>query len=420
MKEEEWIKQLRDHLADYEAPVPDDLWDKIEARLPMELVVEKPKARRIPLWVRWTAAAAFVGILIGTTALLWPSHEEMTTTPMASATKETDMIQAKTGKTPMESEKTNESEPVIPTIVRMTAPVFAEAVTAEGAPQAQPDTASLYIKEVEPEIAEVDHSEESMPTDEQLRMESSQQILIRELDQKITEYRKHSCRRTTVSLYASNGFGDLSNRNDVLMSAEMLANFDYDSRMGVLATRSGDHSPVYLANYEERQKYYQPISFGLTANIPISSALSVSSGVVYTRLRSDFTNIANILVFQNKMTLHYIGVPLNVQYHVWQWHGLNVYATAGTQVDFNVKARLEADGMEQEIEKDRMQWSVGGALGVQYNIIPQLGLYAEPGIKYYFDNGSQIRNYFKYHPTNFNLQIGLRLNMGGSKIALFD
>jgi hypothetical protein len=112
------------------------------------------------------------------------------------------------------------------------------------------------------------------------------------------------------------------------------------------------------------------------------------------------------------MTLHYIGIPLNVQYHVWQWHGLNVYATAGTQVDFNVKARLEADGEEQTMEKDRMQWSVGGALGVQYNIIPQLGLYAEPGIKYYFDNGSHIRNYFKYRPTNFNLQIGLRLNMG--------
>ena len=73
---------------------------------------------------------------------------------------------------------------------------------------------------------------------------------------------------------------------------------------------------------------------------------------------------------------------------------------------------LEADGLDQEIEKDRVQWSIGGALGVQYNIIPQLGLYAEPGIKYYFDNGSHIRNYFKYRPTNFNLQIGLRLNMG--------
>ena len=240
-------------------------------------------------------------------------------------------------------------------------------------------------------------------------MEQTQQQ-IRDLDQKIAEYKSHRSHHTTVSLYASNGFGDLSNRNGVLMSEQMLANYDYDSRMGVASTRSG--SPVYLVNYEERQKYHQPISFGLTANIPISSALSVSSGVVYTRLSSDFTNIANSIVYEKKMTLHYIGIPLNVQYRVWQWHGLNVYATAGGQVDFNVNVHLEADGLDQEIEKDRVQWSIGGALGVQYNIIPQLGLYAEPGIKYYFDNGSSIRNYFKYRPTNFNLQIGLRLNMG--------
>ena len=389
MKEEEWIKRVRDHLADYEAPVPDDLWDKIEARLPKELIAEKPKARRVPLWVRWTAAAAFVGVLIGTTALLWPSHEETPTAPMASVTKKA--------------------------LVRIVSPVLAETPKAESAHTVQPDTASLNIKEVEPQVAEVlpqQTSVEPTPAEEQPKMEPSQQTLIRELDQKIAEYKEHRGRRTTLSLYASNGFGDLKNRNGVLMSAEMLANFDYDSRMGVSSTRSGDPSPVYLANYEERQQYYQPISFGLTANIPISSALSLSSGVVYTRLRSDFTNIANILVYQKQMTLHYIGIPLNVQYRVWQWHGLNVYATAGGQADFNVKARLEADGMEQAMDKDRVQWSVGGALGVQYNIIPQLGLYAEPGIKYYFDNGSHIRNYFKYRPTNFNLQIGLRLNMG--------
>ena len=267
-------------------------------------------------------------------------------------------------------------------------------------------------EEVEPEIAEAQpqqSSAEPLPIEEQSEMEQTQQQ-IRDLDQKITEYKARRSHHTAVSLYASNGFGDLSNRNGVLMSEQMLANYDYESRMGVASTRSG--SPVYLANYEERQKYHQPISFGLTTNFPISSVLSVSSGVVYTRLSSDFTSIASSFVYEKKMTLHYIGIPLNVQYRVWQWHGLNVYATAGGQADFNVKVRLEADGLEQEMEKDRVQWSVGGALGVQYNIIPQLGLYAEPGIKYYFDNGSHIRNYFKYRPTNFNLQIGLRLNMG--------
>ena len=39
------------------------------------------------------------------------------------------------------------------------------------------------------------------------------------------------------------------------------------------------------------------------------------------------------------------------------------------------------------------------------------GLYAEPGVKYYFDNGSRVVNFFKDKPLNLNLQVGLRLNI---------
>lgn len=398
MKEEEWIKRLYDHLAGYEPPVPDNLWDKIETRLPKDLVAEKPKARKVPLWVRWTVAAAFVGILTGTAVLLWSIHEETPTAPMASVTRET-------GKIPMESTKTNESESVSPVVARRTKLTFKQPTLAE---------AEVTEKEMtEAEVAEIastvqpEQSSTESSVEEKQKTEPSQQNLIRELDEKIADYKVQYKRRVAVSLYASNGFGNLSSRNGVLMSDEMLASYDYDSRLGIASTRSGD--PVFLANYEERQKHYQPISFGLTANFPISSKLSLTSGVVYTRLRSDFTNVANYLTDQYQTTLHYIGVPLNMQYHVWQWHGLNVYATAGGQADFNVKARLEEDGVEHDMQKDRTQWSLGGALGVQYNFIPQLGVYIEPGIKYYFDNGSNIRNYFKYRPTNFNLQIGIRL-----------
>ena len=393
MKQDEWTQRLRDHLADFEAPVPDDLWEKIEAHLPNELVAEDTKSRTIPLWVRWTAAAAIVGVLIGTTALLWPSHEETKTTPMASTAKEMDKG----------AEETQ---------VKMVSPVLVEAVEVETAPQALNDTIPIYNNEVEPEIAESQPqqlSAEPTPTEEQSKIVFPQQTQIRELGQKIAKCKEHRGRGTTFSLYASNGFGDLSNRNGVLMSPQMQANYDYDNRMGVSSTRSG--GPVYLANYEERQKYYQPVSFGLTVNFPISSRVFLSSGVVYTRLSSDFTNRTNNLEYQKHQTLHYVGIPLNVQYHVWKWRSLNVYATAGGQADMNVKAHLESDGLEKDMEKDRMQWSVNGAMGVQYNLIPQLGLYAEPGIKYYFDNGSHVRNYFKYRRTNFNLQIGLRLNI---------
>jgi hypothetical protein len=41
-----------------------------------------------------------------------------------------------------------------------------------------------------------------------------------------------------------------------------------------------------------------------------------------------------------------------------------------------------------------------------------LGIYAEPGVRYYFDNGSRMQNYFKDRPTSWTLQVGLRLNLG--------
>ena len=77
-----------------------------------------------------------------------------------------------------------------------------------------------------------------------------------------------------------------------------------------------------------------------------------------------------------------------------------------------MKAKLTTDGVNSSISRDDLQFSVQGALGLQYDIIPVVGIYVEPGIKYYFKNGSDVRNFFKDKPTNFNLQIGVRLNLG--------
>ena len=82
-----------------------------------------------------------------------------------------------------------------------------------------------------------------------------------------------------------------------------------------------------------------------------------------------------------------------------------------------MKTRLIADGVEQELRKDRVQWSANTALGLQYHILPQFAVYAEPGLKYYFDNGSGISTFFKDRPMNFNLQVGLRLALEGDRLT---
>lgn len=85
--------------------------------------------------------------------------------------------------------------------------------------------------------------------------------------------------------------------------------------------------------------------------------------------------------------------------------------TAGGGADFNVKNHTESDGEVMASKHDRTQWSANASLGAQFDIIPQLGIYVEPGAKYYFDNGSQIENTFKDKKLNFNLQFGLRWNI---------
>ena len=114
---------------------------------------------------------------------------------------------------------------------------------------------------------------------------------------------------------------------------------------------------------------------------------------------------------QQEQTLHYVGVPLVLSYRLWQYRGFRTYLSAGAQADWNVATHLETEGVSQQLPKDRMQWSLNGSVGLQYDVIPQLGLYAEPGLSWYPDNGSRLQNYFKDKPLTFSLQIGLRLNL---------
>ncbi len=420
-REDQWTQRLRDHLADIEAPVPDDLWEKIEARLPKEVASPTPKkeARIVPLWARWAAAAVIVGGLV----ILWNVKSEMWNENSLLSSKSETTKKTSAEKTPalMKSKKSEESESSesieqgvkAPALLAEERPMESEK-TVEETPLVPISSEEKPNEPILPVSSEEKSNESIQPISSEKKpndSEKSPENVIRELNQKIAAYKQRRSGSATINLYASNGFGNQSYRNGVLMSQELLSNYDYYRNPDSHGTRVGN-SPVYLANHEERQNFYQPISFGLSVNIPISSKFSVSTGVVYTRLSSDFTSIANSLVYERQQKLHYVGIPLTVLYNVWQWYGLNVYATAGGQADFNVKAYMTTEGTETKLEKDNLQWSVNAALGVQYNFIPQLGIYVEPGIKHYFDNGSHIQNYFKYKPTNFNLQLGVRVNLG--------
>ena len=380
MKQDKWSERLEKHLADYREEPKRDLWEGIEASLNKEV----KRQHRLVSLRRWMAAAVFVGLAVGGGYLFWhqqPVKEEQQHDAVAEVyesvenpkQEESFVAQVIASKNTVSSRITPPSGTSVTTEELVT--TEESVATEESAPVVNEDHKVLPKKpEEQKERHLLELFEEKNPT-------------------------LHHNRKLSMNLYASGGMGSWNGRNGVQMSSSMQQKFAF--------TRG---EPVYLVDYEERQDHKQPISFGLTLSYPLTKRLSLSTGAVYTRLSSDFLTLAQNHQIKRHQVLHYVGIPLNLQFSVWQWHGLEAYLTAGGQVDWNVAAQSNTDGVDQKMDKDRAQWSVGGSLGVQYHIVPQIGLYAEPGIRYYFNNGSSISNFYKDKPTNFNLQLGLRFD----------
>ena len=185
-------------------------------------------------------------------------------------------------------------------------------------------------------------------------------------------------------------------------------------------TAGGIYGEEYLlASYKAIQrkqqvnaKHHAPVSVGLQVAFGIAPRLSLSTGMVYTRTSSDFYPYASSSSYNVHQVLHYVGIPVGLNYEFWQSGGFHAYVMAGAEADYNVKNDTEEEGVKKEnAKRDRVQFSGKASLGAQYDITPKVGLYIEPGAKYYFDNGSHVENTFKDKKLNFNLQFGLRFNL---------
>ena len=229
----------------------------------------------------------------------------------------------------------------------------------------------------------------------------------------------------SMKLYAENLGAGMGNAN----SGSNIVNRYSDS--GVMAdpmpglfpdpSIAGSDDVTYLmaAAYKALQKspqgkaeHHAPVSVGMQLAFGIAPRLSLSTGVVYTRTSSDFYPYAPNSDYQVHQVLHYVGIPVGLNYELWRSGGFHAYVMAGAEADYNVKNDTDEDGTKKEnAKRDRVQFSGKASLGAQYDISPSVGLYIEPGAKYYFDNGSDIENTFKDKKLNFNLQFGLRFNL---------
>ena len=208
----------------------------------------------------------------------------------------------------------------------------------------------------------------------------------------------HKKEPISVGLFASNYVVASQQESTKFFMSYQLMNDEnvYDAR----------YNPISFFRYT---KHHKPVTVGASVRVPLMGRWSVTSGMTYSRLKSE-TTIQNS---HEEQVLHYVGVPLGAIYTIWEYKRLNLYAIGGVQADFNVKASFKEStkGMSTSIAKDRVQFSALVGPGVQLDLSRDFGIYVEPTARYYFNNGSHVANYYKEKPWNINFNAGLRLTV---------
>lgn len=474
MKQEEWTSKLRNQMADYEEAVPEGLWERIEQALPEEGLVsgaspvgEKAEtggrerhARVVNLWKR-AAAAAVVALMLSGGAYIYnkvstaeqvfsqhaasqagagkqtasdardaergaqnadvtvvnpgalaqnnrtgqsfsmTAHGGNRLLAMAAKKQMPDETVALTGKAAASTGKTAASN-------HETAASTHETLPETVAEVASSDAASAAYGAEKNDVAQEKHAGR-FP---QSRESHAGNSVFGKQKSTAAHAESHSP-RMAVALFAQNvGSGNGEQANPVMMSTQAKAAFmDAFSNDNTIQNSALRQAPVYLYDYEEKANHKQPVAFGLSLSCNITDRIALQTGVNYTKLSSQFTKKMAHNVLVTDQQLSYVGIPLRMSYLAWRMKSLSVYGVVGGEAAVNVKAKTHTEGVEHQLDKDRMQFSADASAGVQYNFLPQLSLYAEPGLKYYFDNGSLIDNIYKDRPLQFSLQVGLRFHL---------
>lgn len=421
-----WQKDIHDRLGSYEKDAPEGLWEGISRRMPKlndgGMLTDKPqRTAKFRMWrVAGVAVAASVALVIGYN-FLGNDVQDNINIP-TNTTNHHNMLAS--NKKPIGNEPTG---------------VCAEQAThsADDLLSEQPKLYKAYTEQptlasasTETDVKEIGSKEENSKkengqTEVKPEKREDNRMLRKNQDDALLAYNDVTERsgstdapsRWSVSTGAMGGLGASGTTTaygDYLVLSCPGGADTKDSPMLDMSSVNRDVEPK--TEYE----HHLPIRIGLSVAYALTDRLSISSGLTYTRLSSDIKDASRESKYIGEQRLHYIGIPVNVSYKVASSRWISLYGTAGVLAEKCVSGTTDEGYVEnntmkytntQDISSKPLQMSVNAGVGIQFDIIDNVGIYAEPGLSYYFDDGSALQTIYKEKPLNFNLNVGVRFKL---------
>lgn len=423
-------KKVKELLENHSLPVDEGLWAEIEQQL------NRRKKRVLsPLWYWMSGVAVAVGVVMVLLFAPQKSENHMlntaqvntnVVTPIAATTSNT--IQGNKDAIALAD---NETRLKVKSPVRTTMSVKNDISSEVKSNLLNGDKANKKATEViVADIASHVTSSSETKNSEKEQGESNKEIRIDgkakennalntlpdlndypEFEPSIKKQKSENTILLAVSVGSGNGLNHNNNTNNGLLYDANPASGKY-----LLSSDVVKKTEMNLLQSESTNKeFLPPLSVGVTLMKALNNRFGVETGLTYTYLRTNYTSSVGDN-YRASLHLHYLGVPLSLRVKMWEHSNWNLYLSGGAmlekglqsvfteQFDNNVMLR------EREVKRgiDGWQWSVSGALGVDYRFARNLRIFAEPKLIYYFDN-NQPESARSEHPLNVGINGGLRI-----------
>ena len=400
MKENEFDIYVRDLMAGAEESVSPDVWKGVEAGLD-----KAARKRVVPVWV-WrsvagvAAAAAVVAavILTGPEKEINLSNQPTIQTPVALATDaslpavtrpEGDDVTPLTEQAARLRRQIAQAQDIMtPVVTENDEPLTAEVVTPE--PERKPHSV------IDP-FAE-------QPQGNGISDEEAFRRLA---------FEEHKIHRKGE--FSMNVLGNIqSNTRPESPTSRMRRSQGWDKHYTETGIDEGTEFSFGL-----------PFSAGISLRYDFNPRWGIGTGIVYSNLSRSFTGnyhevengvVAKVVNSDDITNLqHYIGVPVNVFFNIVNTGNWNVHVRMDGMAEKLLDNHYLIHGSDGDLhfhqKTNGLQFSTGAGVGVEFKFSPNVGLYFDPTIRYYFDCG-QPRSIRTIQPVRMDIEAGLRFSLG--------
>ena len=434
-------KRLADQLANHSVDAPADMWDRIAASMAEIDAAAKPATPPITIaphrrqrlgvrraWQYGIAAILLLGIGLLANRLVRLAPQSDQSELLADATVLYDPASIATeepAEEPINAEPTNKFARVQTTNARKSESVLISEHSATEPSTKQEtllDTVESTNNHVPVESAASNDNHKQSPKSDNGTPTPREQYEKR-LQEVLSEQNNRREGRITASLYASNA-NRMSNQTPStarLAEAGMVKTEVLNSSHGEVIDKISSSSPLSVRKQTETKLNHRvPVTVGVGVQYELTDRWALETGATYTYLHSTGQS-EGVFSYQTSQELHYVGVPLTASYKFIDGNRFELYARAGGAIERAVAAkRVQTVGTtdenlsnstSQKIDCKGVQLSATVAVGAELKLSQRVGIYAEAGAGYFFDNNQPL-SYRTEHPLSLTLQAGARLHFG--------